>query len=301
MAAHERQVRAVQRHAEFEHWQELNRQMLSLAFVHRDEFPDVVAPAAPAPEGVDEEAVYGRHERDELASISFWRRSQRREAKAAARDAAAAGVAEERAKREQERVAVQRRLDDEWQRLMRNDHELVLAAIEVAFEDNEMSAAPIDVEGDGASLLMKIASPSELIPEREVTTTPSGKPTHKRRPKGSVNALYAEILASHALATVKEAFAVAPGLQHVRLLVVRGDRLGGGLQLIPLYAGAFDRGALPRTDGKDFNVLGFIEAHGDIRYKGQAQEVAPLATKGDPELRHTVDLLARQLDWKPAP
>ena len=299
MAAYERQVRAAQRQAEFEHWQGLNRQMLSLAFVHRDEFPDVVAPVAPEPERVDEDAVYGRHERDELASISFWRRSQRREARAVARDAASAEIAEERAKREQERVAVQRRLDDEWQRLVRNDHGVVLAAIESAFEDNEMSAAPIDVEGNGASLLMKIASPSELIPEREVTTTPSGKPTHKRRPKGSVNALYAEILASHALATVKEAFAVAPGLQHVRLLVIRGDRLGGGL--IPLYAGAFDRGALPRTDEEDLNVLGFLEAHGDMRYKGQAQEVAPLATKGDPELRRTVDLLARQLDWKPAP
>jgi hypothetical protein len=42
-----------------------------------------------------------------------------------------------------------RRLDDEWQRLVRNDHEVVLTAIESAFEDNEMSAVPVDVEGDG--------------------------------------------------------------------------------------------------------------------------------------------------------
>jgi hypothetical protein len=104
MAAYERQVRAVQRQAKFEHWQELNRQMLSLAFVHREEFPDVVAPVAPEPERVDEDAVYGRHERDELALISFWRCSLRREAKAVARDAASAEIAEERAKREQERV-----------------------------------------------------------------------------------------------------------------------------------------------------------------------------------------------------
>ena len=134
-----------------------------------------------------------------------------------------------------------------------------------------------------------------------MTTTPTGRLSHKRRTKNSINALYAEILASHVVATVKEAFAVAPGLKTIRILTIRGDRLGGGLQLIPLYAGQFDRASVQREGWKSTNVLAFIESHGSIRYKGQAQEVAPLATKSDPELRAVIVELAAQLQWKPAP
>jgi hypothetical protein len=83
-------------------------------------------------------------------------------------------------------------------------------------------------------------------------------------------------------------------------LTIRGDRLGGGLQIIPLYVGLFDRISL-RHDWNDVNALAYVETHGQFRYKGQAQELAPLATKNDPELRATLDELAVQLQWKPAP
>ena len=182
-----------------------------------------------------------------------------------------------------------------------NDPRAVHEAIEAAFEDNEMPAAVIDVRDASATVLMKIGSPGELIPEREVTQTPTGKLTHKRRTKGMINALYAEIMASHIVASAKEALAVAPGLREVRVLAIRGDRLGGGLQLIPLYAGRFERASLTRSDWHDLNVLGFVEAHGDIKYKRQAQEVAPLPNKSDPELRAALDEIAAHLGWKPAP
>lgn len=48
-------------------------------------------------------------------------------------------------------------------------------------------------------------------------------------------------------------------------------------------------------------MLGLIEAHGDLNYKGQAQEVAALRTAADPELRVALDEIATHLEWKPAP
>jgi hypothetical protein len=301
MAAYERQVRAAERQAEFEHWLEVNRQMFALALVHEDEFPDVIPPVAPAVEPPDERAIFAHHERERLSGISLWKRSERHAATACAHEAAAGEIANERDRRAQERNALQASLDEGWQRLLANDREAVFEAIEAAFEDNEMPAAPIDVDGPAATLVMKIASPSELIPEREPSTTPTGKPTHKRRTKRDINALYAELLASQVVATVKEAFAVAPGLQHIRVLTIRGDRLGGGLQLIPLYVGEMDRALLRRDDWKDINVLAFVESVGEIRYRGQVQELAPLAIDNDPQLRTAVDDLAAHLQWKPAP
>lgn len=301
MAAHERQVRAAERQTELEHWFELNKQMLSLAFVHKDSFPDAVAPTVAPPEAVDESEVLARHEREQLTGISIFKRSQRRAAKERASETAAQEVERETGQRARDHDAVQSSLDEHWRQLLANDSHAVFEAIEAAFEDNEMPAAVIDTHEVSATLLMKIGSPGELIPEREVTHTPTRTLTHKRRTKSAINALYAEIMASHIVATAREALAVAPGLREVRVLSVRGDRLGGGLQLIPLYAGVFDRQALMRNDWDDLNVLGFVEAHGNIRYKGQAQEVAALRVKDDPELRSTLDEIAAHLDWKPAP
>ena len=301
MAAYERQVRAAERQAEFEHWLLVNRQMLSLAFVHEDEFPYAGAPIAPHPTAVDDSEVYARHERERRAGISVFKRAERRAAKEAAREAAAREIEQESERRERERATLQASLDEQWRHLNVNDRDTVFATIEAAFEDNEMPAAVIDVQGASATLLMKIGSPGELIPEREVTQTPTGKPTHKRRGKRVINELYAEIMASHIVATAREAIAVAPGLNQVRVLAIRGERLGGGLQLIPLYAGQFDRPSLKRDDWEDLNVLGFIEAHGDIHYKGQAQEVAALPTKNDAPLRTALDEIASHLEWKPAP
>jgi hypothetical protein len=301
MAAHERQVRAAQRHAELQHWLELNNQMLALAFVHTDEFPEATPPFAPPPEVVDEAEVVSRHEREQPAGISILRRGQRREARATAHETALQELEQERSRREHERQAIQAELDQHWRELTSNDPGAVHDAIESAFEDNELPAAVIDVHAASATIIMKIASPIELIPDREVTQTPTGKPTHKRRTKRVINALYAEIMASHIVATAKEALAVAPGLDEARVLVIRGDRLGGGVQLNPLYAGAFDRGSLTRGDWNSVNVLGFVEAHGNINYKGQAQEVGTLPTKNDPELRAALDEIADHLGWKPAP
>lgn len=300
LAAYERQVRAAERQTELEHWLALNKQMLALAFVHKDEFAPATAPIAPPAEPVDERAITARHEREQRSGIPLWRRSERRDAKARAREGAAAEIAAERQRRELERGGLQAQLDADWRRLLATERDVVFEVVETAFEDNEIPAAPIDVDGATATLLVKIGAPGELIPEREVTTTPTGKPTHKRRSKGVINALYAEILASHVVATVKEALAVVPSLQHIRILAIRGDRLGGGLQMIPLYVGEFGRGQVQR-DWNDVNVLAFIEAHGQIRYKGQAQELAPLVTKHDPELRAALDELAAHLEWKPAP
>jgi hypothetical protein len=176
----------------------------------------------------------------------------------------------------------------------------VMETIESAFEDNEMPAAAIDVRDASATLLMKIGSPADLIPEREVTQTPTGRPTHRRRTKGVINSLYAEIMASHIVATAKEALAVAPGLADVRVLVIRGDPLGDGLQLTPLYAGRFDRATMTDTDWEHVCVLGFVESHGEINYKGQAHEVAALRTNGDPELREALDEIAAYLQWNRA-
>jgi hypothetical protein len=164
-----------------------------------------------------------------------------------------------------------------------------------------MPAACIDVDGSTATLLVRIAQPTELVPERMVGFTPTGKPTHRKRTKTDINQTYAELLASHVLATVSEALAVAPGLSEVRAMVIRGDQVGGSIILACLYAGRFSPDMFTRINLKDENVnpLAVVEnADALIHYKGATQELAPLALREEPELRTVVERIAEQLDWK---
>jgi hypothetical protein len=227
MAGYERQVRAGERQAEFEYWLNLNRSMVALGQAHREEFPPAQRPVAPAPESIDAKVIRHRHETEQREGIAFFKRAERKAAKQRAAELAAREASLEKTRREQEQLAEQARLDDAWRALLDNEPGQVFASIEAAFEDNEMPAACIDVDGDSATVLMRIAQPSELVPERMVALTPTGKPTHHKRTKTDINQIYADLLASHVLATVSEALAVAPGLSEVRAIVIRGDQVGG--------------------------------------------------------------------------
>jgi hypothetical protein len=75
----------------------------------------------------------------------------------------------------------------------------------------------------------------------------------------------------------REALAVPPAITEVRVLIIRGDRLGGGTALTALDAGRFDRKRLAQTALGQVNPLTVIEnADGLIRDKGEAHTVAPL-------------------------
>jgi hypothetical protein len=299
MAAYERQVRAAERQAELQHWAAVNDQLVQLANVHREYFQPAQRPVAPPPDAVSYAAILKRHEDHQLQGISVLKRSERKAAKARAEQFAQAEAAQEEARRHALAADRQDELDAAWQSLMANSPEHVFRAIDAAYEDNEMPAAPLNVVGDRLMILVKIGAPEELIPERAVGFTPTGRPTHKKRTKKEVNLLYAEVLASHVLATVSEALAVAPAINEARVLVIRGDRLGGGTALVPLYAGRFDRARIASTSMDQINPLTVIEdADGLIHYKGQAQALAPLDLRDEPELRDVIEQIAQQLGWK---
>jgi len=48
--------------------------------------------------------------------------------------------------------------------------------------------------------------------------TPTGKPSVRKWTKSELNEAYADLLGAHTLATVREAWAVAPGLAKIRIM-----------------------------------------------------------------------------------
>jgi hypothetical protein len=208
--------------------------------------------------------------------------------------AARAGVAEEvvhsvdaeKKRRTEERAAEQSVLDDEWERLKANDPSVTLSVLEAAFADNEAPAAAIDCDGDRTTVVMQFVTPEAIIPERKPARTPTGKRTLKKRTKTEINALYLEALGSNVLATIKETFAVAPGINVVQMLVVRRetDKKQAG-QMAAIYVGEFDRASHAnasgaRSPGKALETA----AESLLNLKGKTQAVSPIDLTGEDDL-----------------
>lgn len=196
-----------------------------------------------------------------------------------------AKVAEERERRVAERAARQTELDEEWRLLQANDAAVTLSSLEEAFADNEAPAAAIDCDGARTTVVMQFTVPEAIVPERRPARTPTGKRTLKKRTKTEINTLYLKALGSNVLATVKEAFAVAPGTEVVQLLVVRHETSGkqaGSWTVI--YVGEFERQNFTRNGHPDPARALRMAGEAELNLKGKTESVAPLDLKGRNDL-----------------
>ena len=224
--------------------QRLARLFQELLSVHREEFPAAQPPVAPPPAEPDVEAIRRRHRDAALAGVGFFRRA----ARAAARDQAARTAEVEiqglRTEGVRQQAAVQAELDGWWRALCANDPATVLAALAAAFEDNEAAAAPLGVDGDEAALVV-LAPAESIVPERMPGTTAAGNLSLRKLPKGERAAFYTMAVMGHVVVTLKEAFAVAPGLRSARVVALRpgGTDAYGRPRLECVLAGQWRRAA----------------------------------------------------------
>jgi hypothetical protein len=203
-------------------------------------------------------------------------------------------VAAENERRLAERAVEQKRLDKQWEQLNANDPEIALDVLEQAFADNEAPAAAIDCDGSRTTVVMQFVTPDAIIPERKPAHTPTGKPTLKKRTKTEINALYLSALGSNVLATVKEAFAVAPGTEIVQMLVIRRetDKKHTG-ELAAIYVGEFDRASYAAASGSRDPARTLDTANeATLNLKGKTQAVSPIDLVGHEDLTSVLSQVA---------
>lgn len=203
-------------------------------------------------------------------------------------------VEAEQQRRVAERASQQAELDKEWEKLRSNDPETTIVALEQAFADNESPAAPLNCDGKRTTVVMQFPLPEHVVPERKPAVTPGGKRTLKKRTKTETNALYVEALGSNVLATVKEAFAVAPGTDTVQMLVIRREVDSKHAdELAAIYVGEFDRSHYDgagesRQPGEALQLA----SKSMLNLKGKTEQVAPLDLSDEPELQGVLDHVA---------
>jgi hypothetical protein len=288
VAAYEREMRRLAREPERDAVARAEQMLVS---AHLEDFPAPTPATAPAPEPVDAAAIQRAHKRDALNGISIFARSERRAAKARAQETAAQAIRDEEAHRAEEQRHTQAALDAAWRALMANDPDAVLHAIEAAFADNEAPAAAVDVQGARVTLLMMAPDPA-VVPERKPALTPAGRPTLKKRTKAELNDLYVSAIASYVFATVKEALAVAPGLQDANIIVLRREPSAGlgDDKVVALFAGRFPRTLLDDVHWNAIDLARVLDEVPDalLRRRGRTGELAPLDLADEPDLAEIV-------------
>jgi hypothetical protein len=142
-------------------------------------------------------------------------------------------------------------------------HELPLDALVIAAHDDTVDVAIVSPE-------------AELIPQQAPRVTPTGKASTRNRTQTERNDLYAHALASAAVATMRAAFAGAPGVQHVRVLIVRQ----GELDAEAVLTAAATRDGLGAASGT--SALATLSIAGSLLLsrKGRTKAVAPLDRGG---------------------
>jgi hypothetical protein len=175
-----------------------------------------------------------------------------------------------------------------------NEPDTVLGTLAEAFEDNEAAAAPLGVDGDEVSVVV-LAPPESIVPERLPSRTDSGNLSLRKLPKGERSALYTLTVAGHAIVTVKEALAVAPGIQRVRRIVLRdaGRDAYGRPKMDCVLAGTWKREALGGVAWATADATTVLQDTATellVKLKG-GKELMPLELGSQPEIQHLLEIV----------
>lgn len=260
-----------------------------IASLHHEHFMPAQRPVAPEPPLIDTAEVEQRHRKASLNGISIFARGRRRDALAQAAAAAQSEVQAREVERDKQRAAAQTQLDAEWAQLQENEPDAVISALAAAFEDNDAAAAPLGITDDEATLVVIVPTLAGM-PQKKPDVTPTGKPTVKAVPKKEAAAWHATGVAGCILVTVKEALAVAPGLQSIRIVAATTSERDayGNRHPDVLIAARFERERLNGVQWRtteSVRILNDVSSELELKQVGVAKTLTPLPLDEEPELQ----------------
>lgn len=173
----------------------------------------------------------------ESANIGFFKFNEKQEARTRSESLAKKEYLRLQEIEDKNQIHAQELLDAEWELVIKNDPDTVMNLLANAFGDTEAKAAPLEVIGSTLNMLVLVPA-VEILPDRDWSITSAGNLSVRNMKAADRNAYYFELVFSNALAAVYEAFAVAPGIRTINLVILRN-------------------GAHPRTGEVKLDCLGF--------------------------------------------
>ncbi|MFK0160068.1 TerD family protein [Streptomyces sp. NPDC090493] len=212
----ERAQQEAERDAAIAQLEELRRQTTS---VHLQSFPPTRPPVVPGPQQLSLAWALAQAQTHHLAGLGLFARAERAAARRRAAEDAPAYLAAEEARLQAVHGELTAEAGQWWQALLSNDEDTVCEAVNYAFSDNAAAGCAVGVDGDVLSVVMR-QQDIDSLPDQVPGVTPSGRPTLKNLSKRDRTLWWLTSMGSNIVATLKEAFAVAPGIAAVDLAVL---------------------------------------------------------------------------------
>jgi hypothetical protein len=247
---------------------EVHDRLAHLMAVQRERFAASTRPIVATPQRANLATAARAEWRRRKGEIRPWRLTARRALRADVQSWAQQHVESTfqdgcRARDDQQALA-----DTWWSALIEGREPVVTAALLAAFEDNPAPVAVVKAEGTAAQLVL-VVPPLSVLPAKKAHVTPSGRLSSKAWTKTELNAVYVSLIGAHLLATLREAFAVAPSLQSVRVL---GSRFEDDGTQATLFDVTCDRTRAMSGDDETGQAL-LEDSPRGIRTRGRAGEV----------------------------
>lgn len=187
--------------------------------VHLQTFPQARPPVIDAPPTLTLPWALDAAREFHLQGLSRLARGERATAKHHATLDAPAYLAAEAARLQQVHHTLTGEARQWWQALISNDEYTVCEAVNTAFSDNPAAGCAVGLEGNVMSVVMRHQD-LDSMPTQRPTLTPAGRPTLKNLAQRDRMLWWFTSLASNVVATLKEGFATAPGVDAIDLAVL---------------------------------------------------------------------------------
>jgi hypothetical protein len=154
------------------------------------------------------------------SEVPFWKTEARRNLKNEVSDFAGrqAALAQREA---QEKIRLQQQEIDLWWRQINDGEPKVMeSSLSKAFSDNAAEVGIRKITRTSAVLVLSVPS-IDVLPRKRANVTPTGRLSSKVWTASEKNDVYASLIGAHLLATLREAWAVAPSLSKIRVVGLR--------------------------------------------------------------------------------
>lgn len=285
----ERQARITEKKVEHDL---LQNSLVDIYTLHRTDFELAEHPQAhfTEPDAIE---IKRKHTDVAKASVNVFAFTKRKKAIEQALHNADAEIEDLRTKRKEKQKKRQQQLDVWWDAIMTGDEGTILEELNRAFSDNYAIAAAIGVANREASVVVAIPDKS-VIPERMPTQTSTGRPSSKKMSNNNKVFFYLSLVTGSMLATVREALAVIPSLESVRVIAIRAsdpDIYGNRLPEA-VAASRFERNSFDRVQWGNVNAIDVFNQCGDnrmLKQKPRTNELIPIDLDEEDDIREILE------------
>ncbi len=167
--------------------------------------------------------LHKRMKKEQLRGIPFYKLGIRKQLKSVCLQQASREHQQLEAAAISEQTELQITLSENWVKLLTNDREVVRQQLTWAFGDNEARSAVLDVQGARATVLV-VTPQISVLPEQDWSYTKAGNLSVKKMTVKERNNYYFNLIFSQLVATLKEGFAVCPGIEEITLILANLDQ-----------------------------------------------------------------------------